>query len=256
VGGLSSVLVLLRSLWEERNTDGSRTYKPPRIHKYATPDSALQSITDSLPANLYASDPNDLPIHDLKGSKYFALTTESNTISSTPALPSSLQILHTPGHTSDSIAVYIPSDDALYTADTVLGQGTAIFEDLALLIASLRKMHDFVEGKGGKETKLYPGHGPVVEDGRKIINTYIQHRLDREQEIVRVLGSEGGGKDSGGPWTTWTIVSKIYAAYPQNLWLPAAHSVDLHLKKLEKDGRVKHVEGDGKDAQWVLIKGQ
>jgi glyoxylase-like metal-dependent hydrolase (beta-lactamase superfamily II) len=164
-----------------------------------------------------------------------------------------LEVLHTPGHTSDSIAAYIPSDDALYTADTVLGQGTAVFEDLGALITSLRKMHDFAQGKGGAETKLYPGHGPVVQDGRKLINTYIQHRLDREEEIVRILGSDEAGKS--GPITIWTIVSQIYAAYPQNLWLPAAHSVDLHLKKLEKEGRVKHVGGEGKDAQWVLIKG-
>src|ERR1700733_2166776 len=44
VGGLASVLALLRRLWEERNTDGAGTYKPPRIHKYAAPDNTLQSI--------------------------------------------------------------------------------------------------------------------------------------------------------------------------------------------------------------------
>jgi hypothetical protein len=81
---------------------------------------------------------------------------------------------------------------------------------------------------------------------------YIQHRLEREEQIVRVLGSDEGKVDD--PWTTWSIVSKIYAAYPQNLWLPAARGVDLHLKKLEKDGRVKHVGGEDKDSQWVLVK--
>jgi glyoxylase-like metal-dependent hydrolase (beta-lactamase superfamily II) len=115
-------------------------------------------------------------------------------------------------------------------------------------------MHDFAEGKREKETKLYPGHGPVVVDGRKLIKTYIQHRLDREEEIVQVLCSDESVKD--GTWTTWAIVSKIYAAYPQNLWLPAAHGVDLHLKKLKTDGRVKHIGGEGKDGQWALIKRQ
>jgi hypothetical protein len=112
-------------------------------------------------------------------------------------------------------------------------------------------MHDFAESKGQKETKLYPGHGPVVEEGRELIQMYIQNRLEREKQIVRVLDSDERGK----PWTTWSIVSKIYAAYPQNLWLPAAHGVDLHLKKLEKDGRVKHVGGEGNDSQWALVKG-
>lgn len=251
IGGLPSVLALLRRLWDERNTDGgSGAYKPPRVHKYGPTDSVLQSIIDSLPENSYTADPNGPPIHDLKYSKYFS--TESNTPSSMHALPSTLQLLHTPGHTPDSVAIYIPSDDALYTADTVLGQGTAVFEDLGLLITSLSKMHDFAEGKGHKETKLYPGHGPVVEDGRKLIKTYIQHRLDREAEIVRILGSDEGGEDD--VWTTWTIVSKIYAAYPQNLWLPAAHSVNLHLKKLERDGRVKCIGGEGKDGRWLAVE--
>jgi endoribonuclease LACTB2 len=250
VGGLPSVLALLRRLWEERNTDGSGTYKPPRIHKYAAPDNTLQSIINSLPTNLYTPDPDGPLIHDLQVFKYFPLATKA-TLSSTPTISSSLQVLHTPGHTADSVAIYVPSDDALYTADTVLGQGTAVFEDLASLINSLHKMRNFAESKGQKETKLYPGHGPVVEEGRKLIETYIQHRLEREEQIVQVLGSEEGKVD---PWTTWSIVTKIYVGYPQNLWLPAARGIDLHLKKLEKDGRVKHVGGEGNDGQWMLVK--
>jgi endoribonuclease LACTB2 len=208
----------------------------------APPDSLLQSIINSLPTHSYTPNSDGQPIHLLEDFKKLPLTSDT--------LPSPfLRILHTPGHTADSIAIYIPSDRALYTADTVLGQGTAVFEDLASLIISLRKMLDF-EGY----TKLYPGHGPVVDDGPALINTYIEHRMKREEEIVQVLGSDGEGDE--GIWTTWTIVSKIYAAYPQNLWVPAAQSVDLHLRKLEKDEKVKHVGGEGKDGQWVLIKGK
>lgn len=235
---------MLRQLWEERNKDGRGTYTPPRIHKFplapVMPNSTLQSIIDSLPSDLYSPNQHGKPIHDLEDSKTLTLVPESNTASF-------LQILHTPGHTTDSIAIYLPFDHALYTADTVLGQGTAVFEDLASLITSLGKMRDF-----GGYTKLYPGHGPVVDDGPKWINTYIEHRMKREEEIVQILGSDEDGCD--GTRTTWTIVSKIYATYPQNLWLPAAHSVDLHLKKLEKDGRVKHIGGEGKDGQWALVK--
>jgi len=246
IGGLPSVLKLLRQLWHERNKDIGGTYTPPRIHKFLSQsvkiDNGLQSIIDSLPTDSYISNPNGGPIHSLEDFKKLPLTTSAS-------LPSGyLQILHTPGHTTDSIAIYVPSDRALYTADTVLGQGTAVFEDLASLIASLRKMRDF-EGY----TKVYPGHGPVVDDGPTLISTYIEHRMKREEEILQVLDSDGEGND--GRWSTWGIVSRIYAVYPQNLWEPAARSVDQHLKKLEKDEKVKHVGGEGKDAQWVLSGG-
>lgn len=247
VGGLPSVLTLLRKLWEERNP-GTGHYTPPRIHKIplpsTTPDDTLQNIINSLPKNLYTASPSGEPLHDLKDSQI--ITSES------------LRVLHTPGHTIDSLALYVPSDRALYTADTVLGQGTAVFEDLAELISSLRKMLEFGKSEGGEYTRLYPGHGPVVEDGSKLINTYISHRLEREEQIFQVLKTEPSASvnaesGNGGLWTTWTIVSTIYASYPENLWLPAAHSVNLHLKKLEKDGRVRHIGGEGKDSEWILV---
>jgi hypothetical protein len=48
-------------------------------------------------------------------------------------------------------------------------------------------------------------------------------------------------------------VSTIYAAYPQNLWEPAARSVDQHLGKLQAEGKVKRLGGEGKDIKWELL---
>ena len=57
----------------------------------------------------------------------------------------------------------------------------------------------------------------------------------------------------GQPWSTWGIVSTIYAAYPQNLWEPAARSVDQHLGKLLAEGKVKTPGSEGKDFKWELL---
>ncbi|KAK0461466.1 beta-lactamase-like protein [Armillaria novae-zelandiae] len=153
------------------------------------------------------------------------------------------------GHTIDSICLYIPDDEALYTADSVLGQGTAVFEDLFDYISSLRKMLDF--GKGTQALhpyrRLYPGHGPVVEEGEQVISTYIRHRIEREEQIVALLDTADQAA-----WTTWSLVSNIYSTYPESLWLPAAHSVDLHLKKLEKDGVVNRLDGVDEHTSWEL----
>ncbi|KAG7095737.1 hypothetical protein E1B28_006447 [Marasmius oreades] len=245
---------MLRRLWEIRNPGVN--FKPPRLHKLPIPTGlepaheyfTLPSILESIPSNLFTATPSGQMFHDFHDGQRLAL-------SSVP-----LQILHTPGHTIDSICIYIPDDQALYTADTVLGQGTAVFEDLGSYISSLYKMKDFHNSSSGKMyNALYPGHGPVVPDGVQLIETYIKHRLEREAQILKVLQSPPpvpaeDEPDDGSPpaWSTWAIVKDIYAAYPESLWLPAARSVELHMRKLEQDGMIKRLGGDGIYVKWGI----
>lgn len=156
-------------------------------------------------------------------------------------------VVHSPGHTKDSVCLLCPFDDALYTVDTVLGEGTAVFEDLATYISSLRLLLSMRD----EYTRLYPGHGPVVENGAELISSYISHRMQREEEILALLKQPA---PKGKAWSTWDIVSKIYAEYPSNLWDAAAKGVDQHLQKLVKDGRVQRLGGEGKHTLWKLIQ--
>lgn len=135
------------------------------------------------------------------------------------------------------------ADNAIFTADTVLGQGTAVFEDLSTYMSSLSKI--LSQTKSGQA--LYPGHGPVVQKGAELISTYIAHRTERENQILQLLGS----KDD---LTTMGIVEILYKDYPESLHLPAARGVDLHLRKLLREERVKHLGGGGVDTAWKLAR--
>jgi glyoxylase-like metal-dependent hydrolase (beta-lactamase superfamily II) len=159
-------------------------------------------------------------------------------------------VLHTPGHTIDSISLEIVDDRALYTADTVLGQGTAVFEDLGIYLDSLDKMLKYGENDSADYQCLYPGHGPIVKNGRELISTYIKHRLEREEQVLEVLR---GKPTEGDNWTIWTIVKILYASYPESLWLPAARGIELHLAKLERDCLVKRLGGEGVETKWKLV---
>ncbi|KAL0947555.1 hypothetical protein HGRIS_013648 [Hohenbuehelia grisea] len=249
VGGLPTVLALLKKLWTERNS--ATPFKPPRIHKFPLPPSSDESpftrntipdLVKSIDPALYTSADNGDVFHALSHSQ----------ILSAPS--TSLHVLHAPGHTEDLVCLYIPEDKAVYTSDNVLGQGTAVFEDLSKYISSLQSLLDFGKQPGNEFAILYPGHGPVVNDGADLISTYIKHRLEREEQVLQVLKASAA-EASAAPTTTWTIVSIIYASYPESLWLPAAHSVSLHMEKLVKDGRVKKLGGEGKDTAWQLIDG-
>lgn len=126
----------------------------------------------------------------------------------------------------------------MFTADNVLGHGTAVFEDLSTYMRSLESMSRAFKGRA------YPGHGPVIEDGPAKVLEYIKHRKLREKQVLDVLAQE---KEGG--WSSMEIVKVIYKEYPENLWLPAEKGILQILGKLEEDGRVGHDEG--KDT-WSL----
>ena len=250
-GGLPTVLALLGKLWAERaGADSSSTFAPPRIHKFPLPshDDRLEAILGALQPGTYIPNASGGPTHDLIDGQTFEVSTTEPQSS-----PSLLHVIYTPGHTEDSLCLYFPEDKALFTADTVLGYGTSVFEDLRVYMNSLRKMIAFNEGKDESDRykTVYPGHGPVVEDGPKVIAMYLSHREKREEELIEHLKQQP--PSNTGVWTVWTLVGTIYKGYPKELWEPAAHNVGLHLEKLKAEGRVKYIGGSGKDSEWQWI---
>jgi ribonuclease/clavin/mitogillin len=146
---------------------------------------------------------------------------------------------HTPGHTVDHMALVLEEEDAMFTGDNVLGQGTAVFEDLGTYISSLEKMQTLFKGRA------YPGHGPVIPEGPTKITEYIQHRRQREEQVIQtlrskrsdILTSTGAAGDSSA-WTPMELVRVIYHDVPETLHPAAAGGVVQILRKLEKDGKV------------------
>ena len=151
----------------------------PRIHKFPCVgneehDQVMLDILSVFPA--YSKQ----PFEHLKDGQIFPLAEDAT-----------LRVLHTPGHTEDSSSYLLEGTDTplIFTADTVLGRGTAVFVDLKALVDSLHRMID--ESKrisiDGGHVKLYCGHGPVIEDGAAKMQEYIDHRMDRERQVLDVL---------------------------------------------------------------------
>lgn len=126
----------------------------------------------------------------------------------------------------------------MFTGDNVLGQGTAVFEDLATYLDSLGRMKQIFKGRA------YPGHGPVIDDGPAKVQEYISHRRQREQQVVQTLRTENPQANSGGDaWAPMELVKVIYRDVPETLHLPASGGVVQILQKLEKEGKVSHEDG-------------
>jgi glyoxylase-like metal-dependent hydrolase (beta-lactamase superfamily II) len=150
--------------------------------------------------------------------------------------------IHTPGHSSDHFAFHLPQQAALFTGDAVLGRGTSFVDppdgDLNQYLRSLKRMQEL----GAKV--LYPGHGPVVARAAEKLQEYIDHRADREQQLIDAM--------SEGPATIANLVSKIYADLPPEVQALAGRSVLANLLKLEGEGRVER-DGKGDGAAWQLV---
>ncbi|KAJ5630965.1 uncharacterized protein N7484_011065 [Penicillium longicatenatum] len=155
---------------------------------------------------------------------------------------------HTPGHTVDHMAFVLEEEDAMFTGDNILGHGTAVFENLKVYLDSLHRMRDRVTGRG------YPGHGAVLEKVSTRVSEYIQHRQQREDEVLRVL-RYGQLEAAGDPsperkaWTPLQLVKKIYRDVPDSLHLPASHGVLQVLLKLEDEGLTVL---DSESGEWRL----
>ena len=162
--------------------------------------------------------------NDSDGNREWQSISDGQTFSTEGA---TLRAFHCPGHTTDHMAFVLEEENAMFTADNVLGQGTAVFEDLSTYMKSLENMGKQFSGRA------YPGHGPVIEDGPRKINEYVKHRRQREQQVLDVLA-----QDRKNGWMSMDLVKVIYKDYPQNLWGPAEKGVIQILDNLKGEGKV------------------
>jgi len=154
--------------------------------------------------------------------------------------PTSLTALHTPGHAPGHLCFTDEASNIMIAGDMVASVGTIIVEptdgDMLLYLESLRKM-SALEPAG-----LLPAHGDLIEQPQAILSFYIEHRLMRERKVLEAL--EARGKAS----RPRHLVAQAYADTPKALWPLALRSIEAHLIKLEREGRVLK-EGDG----WAPI---
>jgi len=101
-----------------------------------------------------------------------------------------LRVIHTPGHTSDSVCFHAPSEaphGTVLTGDTILGQGTTIIEHPDGLLADYLQSLDKLESLGC--ARVLPGHGPSREGIAQTAIEYRGRRLGRLSQLESTLAS-------------------------------------------------------------------
>ena len=142
-----------------------------------------------------------------------------------------IEVIATPGHTADSVSLYLRADQAVLTRDTVLGRGTTVIADDGSLrdyLASLDRLRSLADA--APIATLLPGHGPLLADPAGTLDYYRAHRAERLAEIRAALAA--------GDRSLREIVARVYADVDSALWPVAEFSVRAQLAYLGELGEL------------------
>lgn len=144
----------------------------------------------------------------------------------------SLDVLHTPGHSDDSLTFWVPEDRLLLTGDTILGRrSAAVFGRLADFLASSTRLRELA----GDGALLLPGHGQQQSDAGPVIDRALAVRRMRMEQVERLLDA--------GVTRAADLTRHIYPGLPE-LRSRAAEASIRATRDLVLSERAAHACGD------------
>ena len=151
-----------------------------------------------------------------------------------------LDVLHTPGHAPNHLCFHLEEERMLFTGDTILDGMYSVVSpstggDMAAYIATLERLRTI------RLRSIAPGHGKLIEEPKARIDDYLEHRRDREKQVLGLV--------KRGPTTVKAIVATLYVETPKLLLPVAAKQIYAHLKKLRDDGKVT---GRDQRSTWTV----
>jgi glyoxylase-like metal-dependent hydrolase (beta-lactamase superfamily II) len=148
----------------------------------------------------------------------------------------SWQVLHTPGHAPGHICLFEPRSRTAIVGDMVASVGTILIApgdgDMAVYLEQLERL----AGLGA--SLALPAHGEPIDEPTALFQTYIAHRLMRERKVHDAIAGSTGV-------SAVDLVPMVYDDVSPAVWPLAKLSIDAHLEKLEREGRIERTrDGD------------
>ena len=152
-----------------------------------------------------------------------------------------IEFIHTPGHTMGSLCIYLKEDKVLFTGDNILGLGTTVISpdegNMTSYIKSLHKMLNYdIE-------KICPGHGPEIDSPIEKIHELIEHRHQRELQMLELITSGKNSMDD--------IFNAIYKDIHPGLHNTARRQIQAHINKLIEEKRIE--QSDKSDKIYRIV---
>jgi len=151
-----------------------------------------------------------------------------------------LRAVHTPGHAPDHLCFWHEETRRLLCGDLAQRTNTIYIPanlrgDLIDYMASLERVRAL------RPAQLLPAHGPVIDDPEVLLQRYVNHRRQRERQVIDALRD--------GLTNPPAIVARVYPSLSGELVKLAEEGVLAHLIKLVREGRVRR-DGDA----WHIME--
>ncbi len=137
-----------------------------------------------------------------------------------------LSALFTPGHAPDHFCFVDTRAGDIYCGDLARASGTIVIPastggNLRAYLDSLRRV------RAMNPPRLFPAHGPVIDQPADVLDAYLAHRAQREVQVRAALAA--------GCETAEAIVARLYPGLSAALRNAARESVLAHLEKIRED---------------------
>ena len=157
------------------------------------------------------------------------------------------QVLHTPGHAPGHVCLFEPRSRTAIVGDMVASVGTILIApgegDMAVYIEQLERLASL------DASLALPAHGEPIDTPTAVFTYHVAHRRMREEKIFAAMAAT---KASTEGMTAGDLVPAAYDDVSPAIWPLAKLSVEAHLEKLERDGRIERCLAGRADAFRVI----
>ena len=155
----------------------------------------------------------------------------------------SVECVYTPGHTSNHMCFQLRETKSLFTGDHIMGWSTSIISppdgDMAAYLDSLELLLD-------RDDEVYwPTHGPAITDPKTLVRAFIEHRREREAQIMQCV--------TDGVELIVDMVPLMYKGTPEFMYPAAARSVFAAVEYMVKRGELKSDGQVNLDARYRRV---
>lgn len=154
-----------------------------------------------------------------------------------------LSVLYTPGHRYDHLCLLLEDHRTLFAGDVVAGAGTVLIAppegDMAAYLHTLHRLLAL------DLARILPGHGAPIAQPHELLQQYLAHRGEREEQVWHELAS--------GPKSVDALVRHIYPDLDPAVREAAALTMLAHLLKLQGEGRVARAGTGVSDEMWRAL---